>query len=202
LETREVFWALETSQVVFFYAAGFAAMAVFAWGIYRHVAKYRRGRPLTAAVDLAAGVGRMASDILSHRTLRRRDGFAGHAHAGIFFGFLFGAVGTTLIFLEVDIFRPLFGISFWKGWFYLVSSLILDLGHLALVLGLVFMMWRRAAFDLAKLDYRRAYQGEEALRPAASRWRAEDWNFMAVLEALGYEVEWMRPRDESRVYHT
>jgi len=26
-------------------------------------------------------------------------------------------------------------------------------------------------------------------------------DFMAVLEALGYEVEWRRPRDESRVYH-
>jgi hypothetical protein len=26
-------------------------------------------------------------------------------------------------------------------------------------------------------------------------------DFMTVLEALGYEVEWRRPRDESRVYH-
>lgn len=195
METREVFWALATPQVLLFYAAGFAAMAVFAWGFYRHFAKYRRGRPLMTAIDLAAGVGRMMSDVLSHRTLRRRDGFAGLAHAGIFFGFLFGAIGTTLIFLEVDVFKLLFGISFWKGGFYLASSLALDLGHLTMVLGLAFMMWRRAAFGLAKLDYRRAYAGEEALRPAANRWRAEDWNFMAVLlliEVTGFLQEGVR----------
>lgn len=195
METREVFWALETFQVVFFYAAGIAAMAVFLWGIYRHVAKYRRGRPLTDAVDVVAGMRRMVSDVLSHRTLRRRDGFAGHAHAGIFIGFFFGAVGTTLIFIEIDFFKPLFGITFWKGGFYLVSSLALDLGHLALILGLILMMWRRAAFGLAKLDYRRAYLGEDALRPAAHRWRVEDWNFMAVLlliELTGFLQEGVR----------
>jgi Fe-S oxidoreductase/electron transfer flavoprotein alpha/beta subunit len=195
VETREVFWALETAQVLLFYAAGIMAMAVFGWGIYRHIAKYRRGRSLTAAVNLVTGVGRMTSDVLSHRMLRRRDGLAGLAHAGIFFGFLFGAVGTALIFLEVDFLKPMFGITFWKGGFYLVFSLVLDLGHLAMVLGLVLMMWRRAAFGLGKLDYRRAYAGEEALRPTANQWRAEDWIFMAVLlliEMTGFLQEGVR----------
>ncbi len=84
METREVFWALETSQVVLFFVAGLAALAVFLWGMYRHLAKYRRGRPLVTPWDLRAGIGRMVSDVLSHRTLRRRDGYAGLAHGGIF----------------------------------------------------------------------------------------------------------------------
>ncbi|MEE9210987.1 MAG: (Fe-S)-binding protein, partial [Kiloniellales bacterium] len=126
----------------------------------------------------------MATDLLSHRTLVRRDHFAGVAHAGIFFGFVLAALGTATITLEYDILDPLFGVTFWKGDFYLWFSLILDIGHLALIAGIVMMMLRRAAFGLAKLDYRRAYRGERELRPAAAGWRIEDWAFLCVLLAI------------------
>ena len=195
METREVFWSLGAPQLVIFYTVGMVAIAVFLYGVYRHFAKYRRAQPLPAAIDIPGGARRMLSDLTTHRTLRRRDRAAGWAHAGIFLGFLGGAIGTTLIFVEVDILSPLFGVSFWKGKTYLVSSLLLDLGHLALVAGLVYLMARRATFGLPKLDYRRGYRGETELRPAAAAWRREDWFFvifLLVIEITGFYQEGAR----------
>ena len=181
METRELFWSLNTSLVAVFYVCGLAAMATFAWGCWRHYAKYRRGRSPVTAVDLVTGARRMLADLATHRTLGRRDRYAGYAHAGIFFGFLIAAIGTATITLEYDIVHPLFGVRFWRGNFYLLFSLILDLGHLALTVGLIMMMVRRAAFNLAKLDYRRGYRGETGLRATARSWRIEDWIFLSVL---------------------
>jgi hypothetical protein len=39
----------------------------------------------------------MLWSVLSHGALRRRDRSAGVAHAGIFFGFMLAAIGTTII---------------------------------------------------------------------------------------------------------
>jgi len=181
VETREVFWGLDTSLLVIFYMAGIIAMVIFAAGVYRHITKYRRGRELPLGIGLWHGVRRMVSDVLSHRTLRRRDPMAGLAHGGIFIGFLFGLIGTTIIFVETDIIKPLFGVTFWKGDFYLFTSLALDIGHLAAVLGIVYMMWRRAILTPTKLDYLRTYRGEETVRPPAAKWKVEDWNFISVL---------------------
>lgn len=195
MATREIFLGLGPSQIALFYAIGTASVLAFLYGIYRHVAKYRRGRATGGTVDLRAGIARMVSDVLSQRTVRRRDHLAGLAHAGIFFGFLFGFIGTSLIFLDYDILRPLFGVSIWQGPFYLAVSLVLDLGHLGLVLGLIVMMWRRGFLALPKLDYRRTYRGEENLRSAAVSWRNEDWLFVLALllvEVSGFVLEGAR----------
>ena len=136
----------------------------------------------------------MVSDVLTHRTLRRRDSFTGIAHAGMFFGFLAGLIVTTLIFIEVDFVKPLFGLTFWKGSLYLFSSLFLDLAHLAAVIGIVALMWRRAV-GLPKLNYVRAYRGETDLHLAASRWRVEDWffvSFLLIVELTGFLLEGVR----------
>lgn len=192
METREIFWGISTAGLIGFYAIGIAAIAVFLFGIYRHVAKYARGQALLAPLPLGAGVRRMVADLLSHRTLRRRDRAAGWAHGGIFAGYVLGFIATSLIFLETDILKPLFDITFFKGWFYLVFSGLLDLGHLALVAGLIYMMWRRAVLAPAKLDYVRRYRGEDAPSPAAQSWRREDWVFvisLLLIEISGFAQE-------------
>ena len=181
MESRELFWGINTQQLIMFYMIGTASMLVFAYGFYYHFAKYARGRALGAPLDIIQRLRRAVSDILSHTTLRRRDRAAGLAHTGIFYGFLFGFIATTLWFIEVDILKPLTGQTFVKGYLYLIMSLLLDLGHLALILGLIYMMIRRATFNLPKLDYLRAYRREAELRPVAKAWRIEDWLFMSVL---------------------
>ncbi len=195
METRELFWSLSHTAIIGFYVIGFAAIGVFLWGAWRHFAKYRRGAPHATSGELLAGIRRMVVDLLTHRTLRRRDRYAGYAHAGIFFGFVIAAIGTAIITLEYDILYPLFGIRFWNGDFYLLFSLVLDLGHLALTTGILMMMWRRAAFHLPKLNYLRAYRGETELRKPAKTWRVEDWIFLSVLlviEFSGFTQEAVR----------
>jgi len=97
VETRELFWSLSQSAIVGFYVIGFAAIGVFLWGAWRHFAKYRRGKSHASVGELAAGIRRMIGDLLTHRTLVRRDRYAGYAHAGIFFGFVIAAIGTAII---------------------------------------------------------------------------------------------------------
>lgn len=181
METRQLFWGLDQVGHVLFYVIAIVAMATFALGFLRHVQKYRRGTALRFRLDLAAGIKRMLADVLSHRTLRRRDRFAGAAHAAIFFSFVLLLIGTATITLEYDITKPLLGFEFWHGWFYLVFSLVLDLAGLSLIAGLLLMAARRAWFQLEKLEYRRSYRGEADLRPAAGVWRWEDWAFLTVL---------------------
>ena len=195
METREVFWSLGTPAVALFYVAGLIATGVFVWGCWRHLAKYTRGAKISVPFDIGAGLRSMAADLLSHRTLVRRDHYAGLAHAGIFLGFVVSVIGTLTIALEYDFLNPLFDITFWKGDFYLWYSLILDIGNLGLIAGIIMMMVRRAAFNLDKLDYRRAYQGERELRPEAAGWRIEDWIFLSVLlviELTGFLQEGVR----------
>lgn len=181
METRELFWGLTSFGTTVFYLIGFSAIGAFFWGLARSVAKYRRGRASPVGLDWRAGTRRMLADLLTHRTLRRRDPFAGAAHAAIFFGFALLFIGTSIITLEYDILNPLFGVTFWKGQFFLLFSLVLDIAGLAVLIGVVAMMVRRGAFRLPKLDYRRAYAGEGELRDAARRWRVEDWIFLTAL---------------------
>lgn len=181
METRTLFWGLQSAGTIAFYLIGFAAIGAFVWGVARTIRKYQRGRPSPVPIDWSAGIKRMAIDVLTHRTLRRRDPYAGAAHALIFFGFTLLFIGTAIITLEYDILKPLFGITFWKGGFFLVFSLVLDLAGTAVVAGIVMMMVRRASFGLPKLSYLRDYNGEQELCDAAKRWKAEDWLFMWAL---------------------
>lgn len=195
METRALFWGLESLGVTAFYLIGFAAIGAFIWGFTSAIRKYLRGRPSPIALDTIAGVKRMVADLLTHRTLRRRDPYAGAAHAAIFFGFTLLFIGTSIITLEYDISKPLFGVTFWKGTFFKVFSLVLDLAGLAVVAGLVMMMMRRGTFNLEKLEYQRSYAGEQELRPAARRWKTEDWVFLVALLVIiftGFVQEGLR----------
>lgn len=192
MEAREVFWGIGTQQLIMFYVIGIASMAIFLYGFYYHVAKYAHGRSLYVPLELPRRSLRMVLDVFSQRTLGRRDRSAGLAHAGIFYGYLFGFIATTLYFLEIDIVRPLTGKTFVKGDTYLFMSLLLDLGHLALICGLVYLMIRRGFFNLPKLSYVRTYEHETQLRSVAKVWRIEDWTFVSVLlviELTGFAQE-------------
>lgn len=192
VESRELFWGINAQQLIMFYMIGTASMLIFAYGFYRHIAKYARGRQLVTPLEFGTRVKRLLSDVFSHRTLRRRDRAAGFAHKGIFYGYLFGFIATTLYFIEVDILKPLTGITFVKGSFYLIMSLMLDLGHLALICGLIYMIVRRGILKPNKLDYVRSYRGESELRAEAKGWRIEDWVFattLLVIEFGGFTQE-------------
>ena len=201
--TRILFEGFAPAAVALFYAIAWAAIAAFAWGCYVQVRKYRRGQPDPgSAADLGRRLLQMASVVLSHRTVARRDAAAGGAHRLIFYGFALLFIGTSIITLQVDVSDALFGWKFWYGDFYLVFSLVLDVAGVALIAGLIYMMVRRGWIRPPKLDYARP--DRPAGEPDADRsfYRREDWAFLWTLITIaitGYVLEaarliWLQDR--------
>ncbi len=182
--TRILFQAFPTWMLFMFYVVAITAIVVFVYGCYIQVRKYRRGQALIVP-RLSAGVWGMVEALLSHRTLRRRDTAAGHSHALIFFGFALLFIATAIITLEYDILEPLTGIRFWYGSFYLWFSLIVDIAGLALIVGLLYMMYRRKWLALPKLDYTRPDRTPEEPDYDRSWYRKEDWLFLWTLILIG-----------------
>ena len=181
METRELFWEISSlGHTLFFVVAG-AAMAVCAAGVAWHVWRYARARRSPVPVHPWRGLWRMLADLVSQRTVRRRDRAAGHAHTPIMYGFLLLLAATSIITVEYDISEPFFGFTFWHGPFYLAFSLIADLAGLGLIAGVVYMMWRRWKVRPAKLAYRRDYRGETEERPLARAWLRDDALFLWAL---------------------
>ena len=190
--TRILFEAFSKAEIRIFYLLGYAAIAIFFYGVYVQIRKYRRGAALRLEGSLWSRLGAMVSSVLSHRTIDRRDPAAGGAHRLIFYGFLLLFAGTSTITLEYDILQPLFGIRFWHGDFYLVFSLVLDVAGVALIGGLIFMMYRRGWMKLPKLNYARPDRVPGDVDFNRPQYRREDWAFLwtlLIIGATGYVLE-------------
>ena len=183
--TRILFEEFSAAEVRLFYALGYAAIAVFAYGVHVQVRKYRRGAALRLDGGLWSRFVDMTRKVASHSTLVRRDAAAGGAHRLIFYGFGLLFLGTATITLEYDILEPLFGIRFWHGRFYLVFSLTLDLAGVALLGGLLYMMVRRGWLKPPKLDYARPDRSAGDPDFDRPQYRREDWAFLWILVVIG-----------------
>ncbi|WP_430009296.1 heterodisulfide reductase-related iron-sulfur binding cluster [Methylophaga lonarensis] len=183
--TRILFEGFQPQAIYLFYVLGFTSIAVFAYGVYVQIRKYRRGQPDASWGHFWTRFVDMFKTMMTHRTLKRRDKSAGRAHALIFFGFVLLFLGTATITLEYDFLEPIFGIRFWYGDFYLWFSLVLDLAGAALVGGLLYMMYRRKWLKLPKLDYQRPDRQPEDPDYDRSAYRREDWAFLWTLIIIG-----------------
>jgi Fe-S oxidoreductase len=161
------------------YGMSAVSTALFAYGCWRLVARYRRGR---AAGAPPVAWGRMLSVVLTHRWIARRSGVVGLAHAGVFYGFGVLFVGTMILSFDDHVASPL-GFGFWHGWFYRLYSLFLDVFGAALLAGLVFFAARRAWGGVARLDYTRV--DGRAVSAKRARYRLDDWVFLWTLLYLG-----------------
>jgi Fe-S oxidoreductase len=169
-----------------FYVIGYTAIAVFLYGVYVQVRKYRRGAALKLEGSVWARLGDMTAKVLDQRTVARRDAAAGGAHRLIFYGFVLLFLGTATITLQYDILEPLFGIRFWHGTFYLVFSLVLDVAGVAMLAGLLYMMYRRGWLKPPKLDYARPDRSPGDVDFDRPQYRREDWAFLWTLVVIGF----------------
>ncbi|MEE9292433.1 MAG: (Fe-S)-binding protein [Acidobacteriota bacterium] len=124
-----------------FYAAAFVSCGLAALLLARRMLLHRRGRgdgrdQATSRRPLQA-LGAFLRYVTFHEQLLR-DRYAGIAHLLMFHGFFILFVGTCLVFLEHD--TPL---HFFYGRFYLIASLIIDLGGVAFLAGLIMFISRR-----------------------------------------------------------
>lgn len=183
--TRILFRDFPTWMMVVFYLAAISAIVSFCYGAYAQIRKYRRGVRSGAWSPFWPRFADMVGAVLTHRTIKRRAPRAGRAHVWIFFGFAALFAGTSIITLEYDILKPLTGITFWHGSFYLIFSLVVDLAGVALIAGLLIMMYRRKWLALPKLDYARPDRAPSDPDYDRSGYRREDWAFLWALILIG-----------------
>ncbi|MEZ5525190.1 MAG: heterodisulfide reductase-related iron-sulfur binding cluster [Pseudomonadales bacterium] len=182
-------------MTVSFYIIGLSALAIFGYGCYVEIRKYKRGKAFPTLPEMGRRVKKMVSDVLAHRTLKRRDVKAGKAHMMIFYGFAICVIATGLITLQEDITKPLTGITFWYGSFYLWFSLTVDIAGVALISGLLYMMYRRKWMALPKLDYKRPDRSPEDPDYNRMKYTREDWAFLwslIIIAITGFFLEAIR----------
>ncbi len=95
--TRILFEAFSAAEVRLFYLLGYAAIAIFCYGAYVQIRKYRRGAAFKLDGGLWARLGAMLASVLKGRTIDRGDPAAGGAHRLIFYGFMLLFAGTATI---------------------------------------------------------------------------------------------------------
>ncbi len=133
---REVFLGFDTAGKLIFYVLSTIAIALFLWGFYQRIRKYRRGRP-AARLDFGRFV-RALGDIASNRTIAKRNRLVGVAHFFVLWGFVVLLIGTTIIAIDEDVIglaldKPSW--QFWRGGFYIAYALLLDVFGIGFVAG-------------------------------------------------------------------
>ena len=192
--TRTTFEGLAPWEVAVWYALVVISTAVLMWGIGRLLLKYRHGwRSRLSSRQLARGVARAALSVFSHDKLRRRQRLAGTGHLLIFYGFLTLFIGTVILAFQDDFARPILHFEFWRGNFYLVYSLLLDVFGAGLIAGVAVMAVTRGVLKPARLNYKRVDLGEAKFD--RSRYVVGDWLLVGALLYLtvtGFLLEALR----------
>ncbi|MFT4883585.1 MAG: Fe-S oxidoreductase/nitrate reductase gamma subunit, partial [Natronomonas sp.] len=93
--------------------------------------------------DLPNRVANAAKIVASNEKQFNRDLVGGLMHAFILWGFLTLLIATTILFIDIDLYRIATGESFWVGDFYLSYQLVTDALGLLFVVGLGVALWRR-----------------------------------------------------------
>jgi len=179
---REAFETLAEWQVVLFYLLIPVTLAVFSVGIVALVLKYRKSRGQTNLDQVGRRLAHVLGEAALHRQMGRRDRWARVGHLALLYGFVALAIATAILALNDDILKPLFGIEFWRGSFYLVYSLLSDFFGVVLLVGVAIMAVKRSR-QPARLDYRRA-RGDGGTYDR-SRYVVGDWALLGMLAFLG-----------------
>jgi Fe-S oxidoreductase/nitrate reductase gamma subunit len=179
--SREIFGNLDDSSQKIFYALAFISCAIFAWGIWRRVKLWQRGRPDSQRIDWYAVFQNLLSRALAQRNLRGTRSKASFAHRMLFWGFLALFIGTILVGIEhygasiigKKATEPLFH----KGVYFVIYEITLDTFGLLMIGGAVWFALRRMRGD-SSMEHRTA-----------------DWLVLSsiiVLGVTGYLIEGLR----------
>src|SRR5215470_5127099 len=148
---RDTFWNVPMWARVFVYVGGTAAVAVFAYGCWRRLALWLKGKPERRTDRIPERIALVLTQALGQaRTLSQA--YPGVMHAIVFWGFLALFIGTVLATIDYDITLPLLHVKLLKGNFYLLYELVLDMFGLFFVIGLGMACWRRFVQRPARID--------------------------------------------------
>ncbi|HEX9417428.1 MAG TPA: 4Fe-4S dicluster domain-containing protein, partial [Methylomirabilota bacterium] len=159
---RDTFWNVPPLAQSALYLGGLIAVAIFVYGVYRHVRLWRAGRPENRFDHIPQRVKLVAKHALGQaRTLSQA--YPGIMHAIMFWGFLALFMGTVLATIDYDITLPFWGYKLLKGRFYLFYETVLDFFGLFFVIGLGMAVWRRFVLRPPRVDPTARFAGVLAL---------------------------------------
>lgn len=185
--TRETFGNISGASQTVFYVVAAASVGVFAYGVWRRVRLWRRGRSVRVRElfagnarqilsNIAPGARRLLTEGLGQARVRGR-GLPSRAHALLFAGFMILFLGTVL--LEIDHLAAMASedLSFHHGAYYIVYEIALD------TFGILFLVGT-AAFCVRRW-----------WKPPSVGHRTSDWVVLGLFLAIGvtgYLVEGLR----------
>jgi Fe-S oxidoreductase/nitrate reductase gamma subunit len=148
--TREIFWNVGHVNLAV-YLISLIAVIVLILGIRKRIKLWKLGQPEKRTDQIWTRIKSVLWFGFGHgRTLKEL--YPGIFHFLLFWGFVILFIGTLIIFLQEDIFSPIFNYFFFHGNFYLWFSLILDIfGGLAII-GVLIALYRRYITRPERLD--------------------------------------------------
>lgn len=185
--TRPVFEGIGPVGKAAFYACAFVSTAVFAWGAWRRVGKYRMGRAAGRGPTVRAVLGGRLRGIGKGSAIARGARAAGVAHFFILWGFIVAFLATVVLTADTDIVRNVSRLvaghqdSFFHGTFFIVFTFVVDTMGFAFLLALAYMALRRGVLRPWRLGYARAGRPEGGYSRKAML--AGDWVFLGLLLA-------------------
>ncbi|MGB8362520.1 MAG: (Fe-S)-binding protein [Acidimicrobiia bacterium] len=159
--SREIFLNIPDGGVLAFYLLALLSTLIFLSGFLFRARKYGRGR--ARRLDWRR-IGPAVGEIMSQRTVAKRERAVGIAHFWVFWGFVVLTAATAIIAIDEDVIGVFLGrpdLQFWHGAFYQGYSLVVDLFSVGLIGGLVYL-WVRRRSKPFKLDYARVDRPEGA----------------------------------------
>jgi Fe-S oxidoreductase/nitrate reductase gamma subunit len=134
--TREIYW--NVSHIWVMYGLLLPTAAVAGYGIYRHLSRWRRGRPASRFDYPLERLKLVVSHAFAQRRTAR-NGYAGVFHGLVGYGFLVLTIATTVVALDAD-----FGTTIMRGRFYLYfQSFAVDVFGVLVMIGTVMAATRR-----------------------------------------------------------
>ena len=186
--TRPVFEGIGPLGRAIFYAVAAMSAAVFAWGVWCRLRKYRVGRAAARGPAIRAGLAGRLRSIGYGAKVARNNRATGVAHFFIFWGFTVGFVATVVLTIDTDIVRNVSRLfaghedSFFHGTFFLVYTFAVDTFGFACFLALLYMAVRRGVRRPWRLGYSRA--GTPAGGYSRKAMVEGDWVFLGLLLAI------------------
>jgi Fe-S oxidoreductase len=186
--TRTVFEGIGPVGKAIFYAAAAVSTAVFGWGVWRRVRKYRMGRAAGRWPTIRATLGSRLRNIGRGASVARDNLATGVAHFFIFWGFIVAFLATVILTIDTDVVRKVSRLitghqdSFFHGMFFIVFTFVVDTMGFAFLIALVYMAVRRGVRRPWPLGYSRA----STVAGGYSRKRlvVGDWLFLGLLLAI------------------
>ena len=184
--SREIFGNLGETSKTIFYALAVVSSGVFAWGVWRRVKLWQRGRPDNQPIKWREAFQNIRNRALAHRALRGARPKASFAHRMLFWGFLVLFIGTILVSIEhysaAALGREATDPLFHKGVYFVIYEITLDTFGLLMIGGALWFARRRMRAD-SSMEHRTA-----------------DWlvlTSLIILGVTGYFIEGLRIIRES-----